>query len=124
MSVHRITPVHIVDRIEPTLPFWAALGFQVLAQVPHGEALGFVLLAAGDVQVMLQTMASVAADVPAIARLQPTTVLYVNVDSLAGALAKVPSAELVMSERKAPYGPLEAAVRTPSGHVVMLAQDG
>jgi hypothetical protein len=124
MTVRRITPVQLVERIEPTLPFWAALGFQVLAQVPHGDALGFVLLAAGEVHLMLQSQASLAADVPAIARLQPDTTLYVDVDSLRAALAALPGAELLMPERKASYGPLEAVVRTPSGHVVMLAQDG
>jgi hypothetical protein len=123
MGFRRVTPLHVVDTIEPVLAFWTALGFQALVEVPHGEGLGFVLLAAGDVHVMLQSKASLAADLPAIARLEPQTLLYADVDSLEGALAAVPSVELLVPERQTSYGPKEAAVRAPSGHVVLFAQE-
>ena len=71
-----------------------------------------------------QTSANLlAADLPALARMKPSTMLYADVDSLAVALAAVPGAELLVPERKASYGPKEAAVRTASGHVVLFAEE-
>jgi len=41
----KITPVLVVEEIEPCLPFWVdRLGFQNVAQVPEGDSLGFVIL--------------------------------------------------------------------------------
>ena len=38
----RITPILIVDEIEPCIPFWEAVGFDRGAEVPHGDKLGFM----------------------------------------------------------------------------------
>src|SRR3984893_19572441 len=58
-----LTPVIIVDQIEPSLPFWIErLGFQKTAEVPEGDKLGFIILVKGNVEVMYQTGASVAKD--------------------------------------------------------------
>jgi hypothetical protein len=38
--IKKVTPVLIVDRIEPLLPLWDALGFARAAEVPHGDVLG------------------------------------------------------------------------------------
>jgi hypothetical protein len=53
--IKKLAPVLIVDRIEPLLPLWGALGFHRTAEVPHGEALGFVILERDGVEVMYQT---------------------------------------------------------------------
>ena len=59
MNITKVTPVRIVDRIEPCLPFWCdALGYEKRAEVPHENALGFVLLENAAGEVMLQTQAS------------------------------------------------------------------
>ena len=56
----KLTPVLIVDAIEPCLPLWIdRLGWTKTAEVPHGDALGFVILAKDGVEVMYQTWASV-----------------------------------------------------------------
>src|SRR3954467_388438 len=60
--IKKITPVLIVDRIEPLLPLWDALGFARAAEVPHEDALGFVMLTRDGVEVMYQTLDSVRAD--------------------------------------------------------------
>ena len=64
----KLTPNLIVDKIEDSLPFWVQrLGFEKTVEVPAGERLGFVILQRGDVELMLQSRASLAKDVPAIA---------------------------------------------------------
>ena len=56
MNVKKITPVLLVDAIEPILPFWIdRLGFTKAIEVPDGNKLGFVDLQKGSVEVMYQT---------------------------------------------------------------------
>lgn len=43
----KVTPVLIVPAIEPVLPLWESIGFARTAEVPHGDALGFVILSLG-----------------------------------------------------------------------------
>lgn len=120
----KLTPVMVVDAIEPCLPFWDRLGFQRTAEVPHGEALGFVMLQGGAVELMYQTVASVAADVPDMVReLKPGhTPLFIEVDDLKAVQAKLSGAELLVPERKTFYGATETVVRGPAGQVVTFAE--
>ena len=49
----KLTPVLNVETIEPVLPFWVdRLGCEKTAEVPHEDALGFVILKHGDVELM------------------------------------------------------------------------
>ena len=59
-----LAPVLYVESIEPVLPLWERLGFSRLAEVPCGDALGFVMLGQGPIVVMYQTYASLAEDAP------------------------------------------------------------
>jgi hypothetical protein len=124
MNIQKVTPVRIVDRIEPCLPFWCeALGYEKRIEVPHEDALGFVLLQNGASEIMLQTRASLAADLPAVATRRPDTVLFVEVKSLAAAQKGAKGAvEVLVTERKAPYGMRETVVVDPQGTVVIFAE--
>ena len=59
MDMKRLTPVLYVEEIEPVLDFWKRLGFEVTAEVPEGDQLGFVILQSGPVELMYQTRTSV-----------------------------------------------------------------
>ena len=123
MKVLRITQLLVVDAIEPLLPSWKdALGFGVLAEVPDGERLGFVLLERDDQHVMLQTKTSLAKDVAAIAALGPQNVTYIDVDSLDAAQAAMKGVDILVNRRTTFYGAHEAYYRIASGHVVGFAQ--
>ena len=101
----KLTPVLIVDAIEPCLPFWTdRLGFATVATVPHGDAIGFAILVKDGVEVMYQTRASAAED------------------NAASAPAAVEGMELVVPRRRTFYGMDELGVREPGGRVVMFAQ--
>jgi hypothetical protein len=122
----RITPVLYLDRIEDSLDFWTrTLGFAQGPTVMHGDALGFVILDRDGAEVMLQTWASAQDDVPAVLRDAPRLAagssLFVEVDDLAPFKARLAEADILLPERVTFYGMREIGVRTPGGHVVVLA---
>lgn len=126
MNVKKITPVLLVDQIEPILPFWIdRLGFAKAIEVPDGNKLAFVDFQKGSVEVMYQTYASVEKDAPpemrAAARRGPTY-LYLEVDNLDAVLATMKDVNKVMPERTAFYGMREFAVQDPAGHFITFAQ--
>jgi uncharacterized glyoxalase superfamily protein PhnB len=126
MNVKKITPVLLVNEIEPVLPFWVdRLGFTKTIEVPDGNKLAFVAFQKGSVEVMYQTYASVEHDAPpamaAAARKGPTY-LYMEVDNLDATLAAMKNVQKVMPERTAFYGMREFAVQDPGGHFITFAQ--
>jgi catechol 2,3-dioxygenase-like lactoylglutathione lyase family enzyme len=128
MTIKKLTPVLLVDAIEPVLAFWEALGFARMAEVPHGDALGFVILQADGVEVMYQTLDSVRDDAPDVlagARGPGMVGLFFEVDDLDAIAARVPpAAEVIERRRTTPYGATEMIVRDPAGNAVTFAKFG
>jgi hypothetical protein len=124
MNVKRITPVLFVKEIEPVLPFWVdKLGFTKTIEVPHGNKIGFVALQKGSAEVMYQSYASVADDMPLIAETRKgPTFLYIEVDNLEGVLSALKDSKIVQPERTAFYGMREVGFQEPGGHYVTFAQ--
>ena len=124
MLVKRITPVLFVKDIEPVLPFWVdKLGFTKTIEVPHGSKLGFVALQKGNTEVMYQSYASVAEDVPLLAEIHKgPTFLYIEVDNLDAVLTALKDSKIVQPERTAFYGMREVGFQEPGGHYVTFAQ--
>jgi uncharacterized glyoxalase superfamily protein PhnB len=126
MNVKRITPVLLVNEIEPILPFWVdRLGFERTIEVPDGNRLGFIAFQKGSAEVMYQTYSSVEKDAPpsmsAMARKGPTY-LYMEVDDLDAVLAAMKGVKIVMPVRTAFYGMREFGVQDPGGHFITFAQ--
>ena len=118
----KLTPVLIVPSIEECLPFWIGrLGFAKSVEVPHEGKLGFVILNHGPVELMLQSVASVAADLPAVAREPMRSALYLEVDDLAPIRKSVAGAPVLFAERTTFYGATEIGVRDPAGNWVTFA---
>src|SRR5438105_15792925 len=91
--IKKATPVLIVGRIEPLLPLWDALGFARAAEVPHGDALGFVILTRDGVEVMYQTFDSVRGDEPKVlegARAIGASAVFIEVENLESLQAQIP----------------------------------
>ena len=124
MNVKRITPVLFVKEIEPVLPFWVdKLGFTKTIEVPHGNKIGFVALQKGSTEVMYQSYASVADDMPLIAETRKgPTFLYIEVDNLDAVLSALKDSKIVQPERTAFYGMREVGFQEPGGHYVTFAQ--
>ena len=119
----KITPVMLVDAIEPSLAFWVdKLGFEKTVEVPEGDKLGFVILQKGGCEVMLQTRSSARGDVGADSEmLSDSTSLYIEVDDFADARERVKGVEVLLPERTTFYGMREMFVREPGRHIVGLA---
>jgi hypothetical protein len=125
LTVKRVTPILVVDSIEPVVTFWTErLCFTKTIEVPHGPHLGFVAFERGKEQVMLQTKASLLHDLPAIAKLGVSSFLYVEVEAIDGAVRAMQGADLLVPLRTTPYGAREIFVRAPDGQIVGFAQHG
>ena len=122
----KITPVLIGPAIEPVLPLWEALGFTRTAEVPHGDRLGFVILAAEGAEIMYQTVDSVRADEPrSLEGPRGATSLFIEVGDLDATVAKLPRGTDVFVERRTtPYGATETFIRDAAGNVIIFAQFG
>lgn len=127
MDLEKVTPLAVVDEIEPSLDFWEQrLGFERVAEVPHGEKLGFVMLKNGAVEVMLQSRASIEEDLGLLTEALSgcPSVMYIEVSSLDPIMEELKGYEVVVGERKTFYGSREIFYRAPSGHVVGFAEHG
>lgn len=119
----KLTPVLFVENIERQLPFWTErLGFAKTVEVPHENTLGFVILVRDAVEIMLQTHASVAADVPALTGETAHVPLFIEVDDIDEIERRLDDVTKVFPRRKTFYGATEVAVRDPAGNIVTFAQ--
>jgi hypothetical protein len=124
--IKKITPIFIVERIEPLLPLWDALGFARTAEVPHEDALGFVILACDGVELMYQTFASVRGDEVKVldgSRAIGASAVFIEVDDLDALKAQLPhGTDVVAASRQTFYGSTETIIRDGAGNVITFAQ--
>jgi hypothetical protein len=121
----KLTTLLVVDQIEPCLPSWQALGYSVTVRVPESGEMGFAILqgpASGAGELMLQTRASLAEDLPVVARKKPAFLLYAEVESLPKARAALKGAEVLIEERTTFYGATESWLELPGGAVLALSK--
>jgi hypothetical protein len=120
----RLTTVLFTDAIEPSIPFWVqGLGFSITAEVPQGDKLGFVILTRDNLELMLQTYASLAEDIPALA-VPPTgssCSLFFEVSDFDQTAASLAAFPVIVPERVTFYGMREIGFLAPSGHTVVIA---
>lgn len=123
----KLTPVYVVERIEPCMDFWVGrLGFEKVVEVPEGDALGFVILTRGQVEIMYQSLASVAKDIPALAvEMAGSTSpngTYIEVSDIDDVERRLAGCEVVVPRRTTFYGATEIGVREPAGNLILFAQ--
>ena len=119
----KLTPIMCVEAIEPCLQFWTDLGFEITGTVPGDDGIGFAMLQKNGVEIMYQTRASVAADLPGITEelMAGATTLFIEVESLDEVLPALEGADVVMERRQTFYGMDEIFVRAPCGTIVGFA---
>jgi hypothetical protein len=132
-TLRKATPVLIVERIEPVIPFWKKLGVTPTTEVPDGTAndgrLAFVILAAEGFEIMYQTTDSIKEDLLKSASvkeafrtdLQQTT-LFVEVSQLSDIESKLWGERLIMPRRTTFYGSTEVGYADPAGNIVVFAE--
>ena len=119
----KITPVLFCEKIEPILPFWMErLDFEKIVEVPEDGVIGFVIFQKGGVEIMFQTRASVAKDVPQLVdQAVPRAGTFIEVDDFDDVLKRMDGADVIMPERKTFYGMREILVREPGGNIICFA---
>lgn len=127
-ALGRLTPVLVVDAVEPCIAFWTdRLGFAAENQVPGDDGkLVFASVKKGDVEVMYQTKASVIAERPdATGELTGhSTALFITTDNLDAVEKAIAGAPVVSPRHTTFYGSTEIYVREPGGNTVGFAQFG
>ncbi len=121
----KLTPVIVVDEVEQCLPFWLGLGFKQTMEVPHEDRIGFAAVALDRVEIMYQSRASAAADVPAFGEgdnSRASVALFIEIESLDRVLPALEGVEVVVPERLTSYGAREIWVRASCGTLVGFAE--
>ena len=126
IGLKQLTPVMVVDRVEPGIAFWVErLGFTVRNSVPAED--GTLIFASADrdgIEVMYQTRASVVADAPALGKelTGHSITLFLTVDDIDEIEWAMAGAPTVKPKHETFYGSTELYVREPGGNVVGFAQ--
>ena len=125
-TLKQLTPVLIVDEVEPCVKFWTdRLGFDITNKVPADDGkLIFASVQLGSIEIMYQTRASVVTEPPSSAHdlTGHSVALFITVadlNSVEKALAGVP---VVKPRHDTFYGSTEIYVREPGGNTVGFAQ--
>jgi hypothetical protein len=132
-TLRKATPVLIVDRVEPVLPFWQKLGLKAVTEVPDGDAkdgrLAFAILAGEGIELMYQTVTSVAGDLVKSATVKDAfrvgtqqATLYFEVGKLADIESALGRERLIMPKRTTFYGATEVGYTDPAGNIVIFSE--
>jgi uncharacterized glyoxalase superfamily protein PhnB len=125
-SLDHLTPVLIVEAVEPCIRFWVdRLGFALENQVPGEDGtLVFASVKKGDVEVMYQTRASVIAERPDAGPelTGHSTALFISTGDLDAVEHALEGAPIVKPRHTTFYGSQEVYVREPGGNTVGFAQ--
>ncbi len=121
----QLTPVLVVDRVEPCLAFWTErFGFTVENRVPGPDGtLVFASVKRASIEVMYQTRASVVADDPSLAHELDghSVTLFIAVADFEAVERALAGAPVVKARHETFYGSTEIYVREPGGNMVGFA---
>ncbi len=121
----RLTPILLVDAIEPVIPFWERVGFHPIVEVQGTDGMGFAILANDTAQVMYESWSWLRADQPALARRAANpdkSFVFVEVRDLDAIESALAGQDLFLTRRETFYGATEVGYRCPGGHYVTFAQ--
>jgi uncharacterized glyoxalase superfamily protein PhnB len=125
-ALKQLTPVLIVDAVEPCIKFWTdRLGFVVTNQVPAPDGkLIFASVEKEGIEIMYQTRASVISEQPGSAGelMGHSVALFITVADLDPVAKALEGAPVVKPRHETFYGSTEIYVREPGGNTVGFAQ--
>ncbi len=126
LTLKQLTPVLIVDEVEPCIKFWTdRLGFEITNKVadPDGKLI-FASVQRGPIEIMYQTRASVLSEQtgPPGDLMGHSVALFITVDDLDKVEKSLAGAPVVKARHQTFYGSTEMYVREPGGNTVGFAQ--
>jgi len=126
LALKQLTPVLIVDAVEPCIKFWTdRLGFSVTNRVPGPDGkLIFASVERAGIEIMYQTKASVISEQPGSAGelMGHSVALFITVKDLDTVAKALDGAPVVKPRHETFYGSTEIYVREPGGNTVGFAQ--
>jgi hypothetical protein len=103
----KATPILVVDAVEPSRQFFCErLGYEVIVEVPHGDAVGFSLLQNAGSEIMLQTRSSIAADMASLSSESFWSIVYIDVPNVVDLSDTLRDIEELVPLRTTFYGAL------------------
>jgi len=125
-ALKQLTPVLIVEAVEPCIKFWTdRLGFEVTNQVPGPDGkLIFASVQKAGIEIMYQTRTSVISEQPGSAGelMGHSVALFITVGDLDTVAKALEGAPVVKPRHETFYGSTEIYVREPGGNTVGFAQ--
>ena len=127
-TYNRLTPNLLVEDVAETIAWYEdILGAEELARMPpESDDPEWGQVEFGDVWLMFQTRASLAADVPALegSEMGGSFTMYVDTDDAAGVHERASEADVtvVQALRETEYGRREFAIADPNGYVLAFGE--
>ncbi len=123
-AVPTLTPILVAEEIEACADFWSTrLGYAKTVEIPHGGRLGFVILEKDGAEIMYESPAVLATDLPQLAGLGTRALLYVEVENLEEIESAMAGLEPVVPMRQTSYGAAELAYADPAGNVIIFSMN-
>ncbi|GAC1490178.1 MAG: hypothetical protein NVS1B5_14950 [Gemmatimonadaceae bacterium] len=125
-ALKQLTPVLIVDAVEPCIKFWTdRLGFEITNKVPDTDGkLIFASVQKAGIEIMYQTRASVISEQPGSAHdlTGHSVALFITVADLDTVVKALDGVPVIKPRHDTFYGSTEIYVREPGGNTVGFAQ--
>jgi hypothetical protein len=119
----KITANLMMAELEPSVAFWQRFGMELTVSVPHGDRMGFAILAGDGAELMLQSHASATEDVPSVGAhcRESKAVLFIEMADFQKVLSALGDWPVAIPQRDTFYGMREIGVLEPGGHLVVFA---
>jgi hypothetical protein len=124
MKVRRVTPVLLVDRVEPTAEFFKRLGFAATIEIREGDGLGFALLDLEGIQLMVETRDNPreSPSLRTVTKQSRAALVFLEVDDLDAVIASLAGVPVLVERHSTFYGADEITYTEPGGNLVTFAQ--
>lgn len=129
-DVTRVTALLPVPNTDKAAVFMEKIGFQRTSEVSEdpndpSTPLGFVIMVKEDMQVMLQSIASIRIDDEGLMPQSGSqSFLFIEVKDLEALISALAGYPVFMERRKTFYGSDEIGIVAPGGHKITFAQFG
>ncbi|HEY2628907.1 MAG TPA: VOC family protein [Usitatibacter sp.] len=124
MRIKRVTPVLLVDRVEPTAEFFKRVGFGASIEIREGDGLGFAMLEREGIQLMVETRDNPreSAALRAMTKQSRGAQVFLEVDDLDAIVDSLLGAPVLVDRHSTFYGADEITYTEPGGNLVTFAQ--
>ena len=119
-----LSPNLFVKDIAKSMEFYKKLGFEVTMSVPEQAPFVWLMMKCGSVTIMLQTLESLANDLPEIRRTEGGSLLfYINLKGIHKFFESVKDkVEVLKGLEKTFYGATEFSIKDADGYVLTFAE--